>query len=128
MQLWLIYVQFLVPRCPGSCPLWGGATTVKIDSELEYKLCEILDSKYNLHCWSTCELFYYIQWMGYKGTNEEYQWTATMNLTHTDKLIEEFHQRYPTKPSPDLFTPDHDDCVACQQKAIKQHKALREQA
>ena len=22
MQLWLIYVQFLVPRCPGSCPLW----------------------------------------------------------------------------------------------------------
>ena len=28
MWLWLIYVRFLVPQCPGSCPLWGGATTV----------------------------------------------------------------------------------------------------
>ena len=85
---------------------------IEIDGELEYKLCEILDSKYDLCCWSTCELFYYIQWMGYEGTDKEYQWTTATNLTHADKLIEEFHQCYPTKPSPDIFAPDHDDHVA----------------
>ena len=26
MRLWLIYVQFLVPRCPGSCPLWWSSS------------------------------------------------------------------------------------------------------
>ena len=66
--------------------------------------------------------------MGYEGTDKEYQWTAATNLTHTNELIEEFHQCYPTKPGPDLFTPDHDDRVTRRQKAIKQCKALREQA
>jgi hypothetical protein len=41
---------------------------IEIDGELEYEIREILDSKYDLRCWSTCELFYYVQWMGYEGT------------------------------------------------------------
>jgi len=57
---------------------------------LLYKLHKILDSKYNLHCWSTCELFHYIQWMGYEDTNKEFQWTAATNLMHADQFIEGF--------------------------------------
>ena len=53
---------------------------IEIDGELEYELCEILDAKYDLRCWSTCELFYYVQWMGYEGTDEEFQWIAATNL------------------------------------------------
>jgi hypothetical protein len=100
---------------------------IEIDGELKYELCEILDSKYNLCCWSTCELFYYVQWMGYEGTNEESQWTAATNLTHAHKLIEEFHKRYPTKPSPDIFAPDHETRTARRQSTAKRRKALRAQ-
>jgi hypothetical protein len=33
---------------------------IKIDGKLEYEIREILDSKYDLRCWSMCKLFYYI--------------------------------------------------------------------
>ena len=100
---------------------------IEIDSELEYELREILDSKYDLRCWATCELFYYVQWIGYEGTDEEFQWTAATNLTHADELIEEFHKRYPAKPGPDIFAPDHDARAARRQSAAKRRKALRAQ-
>ena len=65
--------------------------------------------------------FYYIYWTSYKGTNEEYQWTAATNLTHADEIIAEFHAWYPDKPGPNHFAPDHNTCVArcwqAQQKA-----------
>jgi hypothetical protein len=66
--------------------------------------------------------------MGYKGTNKEFQWTAAPNLTHANEVIEEFHQRYPAKPSSDHFAPDHDARVTRCQGAAKQCKALRAQA
>jgi len=100
---------------------------IEIDGEIEYELREILDSKYDLRCWATCELFYCVQWLGYKGTDEEFQWTTATNLTHTDELLEEFHKRYPTKPGPDIFAPDHEARAARRQSAAKRRKALREQ-
>ena len=34
MRLWLIYVQFSVPRCLGSCLLWGAQpSATKLDTE-----------------------------------------------------------------------------------------------
>ena len=86
---------------------------IEIDGELEYEIREILDSKYDLRCWASCELFYYVQWTGYKGTDEEFQWTAATNLTHVDEIVAEFHERYPDKPGPDHFAPDHDARVTC---------------
>ena len=99
-----------------------------MDGEVEYEIREVLDSKYDLRCWSTCELFYYVRWTGYEGTDEEYQWTAATNLTHADEIIEEFHERYPAKPGPDLFAPDHDARVVRHKKAADQRRALRRKA
>jgi len=110
-ELWLIHLVFhilqiepLVPnQFPDQQPL--PPEPIRIDSDIKYKLCKILDSKYNHHCWSTCALFYLIQWLGYKGTDEQIQWTAATYVKHANDLIEDFHKHYPTKPSPDIFAP-----------------------
>src|SRR6266540_2369877 len=42
---------------------------VKVDSELEYKIAEILDTKIDKR--RCCKLLYLVKWLGYEGTNEE---------------------------------------------------------
>ena len=37
---------------------------------------------------------YFVRWLGYEGTDEEYLWVAA------DELIAKFHLRYPNKPGP----------------------------
>jgi hypothetical protein len=101
---------------------------IEMDGELEYEIREILDSKYDLRHWSSCELFYYVRWLGYEGTDEEYQWTSATNLTHAEDVINNFHERYPTKSGPEHFGPEHDACVTRHQAAAKRRKAARQAA
>jgi len=93
-----------------------------VDDDIEYELWEISDSKYNYRYWKTCELFYLVCWTGYKGTDQEHSWISAVNLTHTNKATEEYHERYPNKPGPNCFRPEHDTTVACHMKARKRCK------
>jgi hypothetical protein len=43
---------------------------VEIDSEAEYEISEILDSKTD-RCHRPCDLLYLVSWAGYEGTDEE---------------------------------------------------------
>ena len=36
----------------------------------------------------------------YEGTDKEYSWLPTNELTHTPDLTSDFHSAYPNKPGP----------------------------
>ena len=96
---------------------------IEIDGETEFELREISDSKYDYRYWKTCELFYLVRWSGYEGTDQEYSWISASNLTHADETLEEYHERYPDKPGPDFFGPEHDATLKRHLKARKRRKA-----
>jgi len=69
-----------------------------IDGELEYEVVQILNAK--LDHYHKPPFLYYIYWAGYKGTDEEYSWLSTSELSYASKLIQEFYAQYFTKPGP----------------------------
>jgi hypothetical protein len=74
---------------------------VEIDSEIEYKIAEILDTKLD-----RCQhwpLLYLVRWSGYEGTNEETSWLPADKLSHAPKLVSRFHKAYRLKPGPELL-------------------------
>jgi len=62
---------------------------IEIDSEIEFIVEAILDSKIDGH-W-TCPLQYFVKWEGYNGTPEETSWTDASLCENAPDLIEEFH-------------------------------------
>ena len=66
---------------------------VEVEGEEHYEVSDILDSKINKQ-YQQILLRYFVWWLGYKGTDEEYSWVAA------DELIAEFHLQYPNKPGP----------------------------
>ncbi len=44
-------------------------------------------------------LLYRIQWLGYKGTDEEFAWLPATKFS-ADNFIEDLHHHYPDKPGP----------------------------
>ena len=62
---------------------------VKVNSNLEYKISYILDSR--IDCQRKPLLLYYVQWVGYKGTDEENSWISATELYHAKKLVNDFH-------------------------------------
>jgi hypothetical protein len=117
----VFHVSQLEPAVPNHFPDRAppAPEPVEIDGELEYELHEISDSKYDYRCWKTCELFYLVRWTGYEGTDKEYSWVSALNLTHADEAIDDYHERYPDKPGPDFFSPNHDATVSRHMKARK---------
>ena len=71
---------------------------IDIDRELEFEIAEVVDSKIDKQWW--CKLLYYIRWLGYEDTDEEFSWLPAMELEHTTELVDDFHSAYPTKPGP----------------------------
>jgi hypothetical protein len=71
---------------------------VDVEGDLEYEISEILDSKIDRR--RRCKVQYYIRWLGYEGTDDEYQWIPADELDHASELVEQFHQAYPDKPRP----------------------------
>ena len=69
-----------------------------VDSEPEYEISEILDSKLN-NRWHACKLLYLVRWSD-EGTDEETSWLLATELAHASELISDFHQKYPNKPGP----------------------------
>ena len=69
------------------------------DDEEEYEIDEIVDSKHHkVGC--TCKLYYYVKWLGYEGTPDEYQWLPSTELEHSQEAVSDFHLWYPLKPKP----------------------------
>ena len=71
---------------------------VEVEGELEYEIAEVLNSKIDKQ--RRCKLLYYIRWLSYKGTDDEYSWLPADELTHTPDLVSNFHKAYPLKPGP----------------------------
>ncbi len=73
---------------------------IELDSEMEYEVSEILDSKLDCHFKTGDVLRYLIHWAGYEGTDEETSWVAASDLANSPDLCASFHQWYPQKPGP----------------------------
>jgi len=71
---------------------------VEINSDLEYEVSEVLNSKINnRHC---CKLLYLVRWLGYEGTDKETSWLPATEIDHTQELLSDFHAWYLDKPGP----------------------------
>jgi len=74
-----------------------------LDSEPEFEISEILDSKVDCRH-RTCKLLYLVHWSGYKGTDEEMSWLLATELGNTMELLENYHVRYPDHSRPCSIT------------------------
>ena len=78
------------------------STPVIIDSESEYEISQIVDSKIN-HQW-VCKLLYKMIWLEYEDTEDKFEWIPISELTHATNLVSNFYITYPAKPSPLPFS------------------------
>ena len=97
----VFHVSQLEPATPNSIP--GRVQTppppIEVNTEPEYEISEILDSKVDQRRW-TCQLLYLVRWAGYEGTDEETSWILATELGHAQELVADFHRAYPDKPGP----------------------------
>jgi hypothetical protein len=70
---------------------------IELEDGDHYELKAILDSKIDWRYWT--KVRYYVEWLGYEGTDEQYSWVGADDIS-ADELVAEFHQRYPNKPRP----------------------------
>jgi hypothetical protein len=97
----VFHVSMLQPTTPDVIPgrVQPLPPLVEIDGEDEFEIHAILDSKLDRR-FQKCPLRYFIQWAGYAGSPEEFQWIAADELAHVPDLLEAFHQANLTKPGP----------------------------
>jgi hypothetical protein len=60
-----------------------------IDVAEHFELAAVLDSKID-RCYCHCPLGYYVEWLGWSSTGDQYQWIAAFNLDALE-LLAEFH-------------------------------------
>jgi len=71
---------------------------LEIDSNLEFEVAQILDSKFDRH--RKEPLLYLVQWSGYEGTPDEYSWAPATDLENAADLVSDYHSLYPKRPGP----------------------------
>jgi hypothetical protein len=96
----VFHVSMLEPATPNEIPNRTSSPPppIEVQGELEYEISEVLDSKIDRR--RTCKLLYYVRWLGYEGTDDEYSWLPAPELDHAKELISDFHSAYPDKPGP----------------------------
>jgi len=96
----VFHVSQIKPAPLSNIPNWVNPPPLplEIDTNLEFKVAQILDSKLN-RCKKRPWL-YLIQWSGYKGTLDKYLWTPMANLENATNLVSDYHSLYPKKPGP----------------------------
>ena len=70
-----------------------------VDGDEHYEIKQIVDSKYDRR-FKTDKLRYYVEWLGYENTDDQYSWVGSKDIDAPEHL-ENFHLRYPDKPGPD---------------------------
>jgi len=97
----IFHVSMLEPSIPNTIPdqVQPPPLPVMVDGEPEYKISEILDSKFD-NRWHLCKLLYLVRWSGYEGTDKEISWLLATKLGNAPELINHFHHQYPHKPGP----------------------------
>jgi len=67
----VFHVSMLEPHTPSTTPNRTELppAPVEVEGDLEYEIAEILDTKIDKR--RRCKLLYYVQWLGYEGTDEE---------------------------------------------------------
>ena len=92
----VINESYLTPFYPASFPNQQKPPPpppIEIEGEVEYEVEKILDSRRRRN-----RLEYLIKWKGYP--TEENTWEPTVNVSHADDLIAEFHEAHPERPAP----------------------------
>ena len=97
----VFHVSMLEPVTWNSIPnrIQSPPPPVKIDSEPEYEISEILDSKVDKRR-RHCNVLYLVRWAGYEGTDEETSWVLASELRNAPEIVSDFHAAYPAKPGP----------------------------
>ena len=96
----VFHISMLKPTMSNSFPKRTelALTLVIINGKPKYKISWIVDSK--IDHWQACKLLYKVIWLGYKDTEDEFEWIPTSELTYVADLVSDFHIAYSTKPSP----------------------------
>jgi transposase InsO family protein len=96
----VFHVMLLEPHTPNTIPnrIQPPPPPVEIEGQLEYEVEVILDSKLDRRYRNP--LFYLVKWKGYAHDDNEAQtWQPAENVEHAHDAIEEFHSKYPSKPT-----------------------------
>jgi hypothetical protein len=95
----VFHVCLLEPTHPDPFPnhIQPPPPPVEINSELEYEIAEIVDSKIDCHCHSK-GLIYCVCWSGYEHTNDKFSWLPAVELVNAHDMIMDFHHVHPNKP------------------------------
>jgi len=96
----VFHVSMLEPATPNEIPnrTQSPPPPVEVQGELEYEIAEVVDSKIDRR--RACKLLYFVRWLGYENTDEEFSWLPATELEHAKELISDFHSAYPHKPGP----------------------------
>lgn len=96
----VFHVSRLEPYQPNTIPnrIQPPPPPIEIENDIEYEVEAILDSKIDRRYRSE-PLRYLVRWSGYSGP-EATSWEPPSNLENCPDLVQVFHQRNPTKPSP----------------------------
>ena len=96
----VFHVSMLEPAIPNEIPnrVQSPPPPVDVEGDLEYEIAEVLDSKTDRR--RACKLLYYVRWLGYENTDEEYSWLPATELDNAKDLVSDFHSAYPDKPGP----------------------------
>ena len=72
---------------------------IQIDGEEEYEVEEIVDSRLYYG-----RLQYHVQWEGYGPHKRTWEYAEELQ-NHASEAVDEFHRRYPQRPSPTVPRP-----------------------
>ena len=100
----VFYVSLLKPYSPNTIPgcQQDPPPPVIVEDQTEYEVDKILDSKILQQ-----KLFYLVDWKGYSPS--KCSWEPADHLSHCPNLVQEFHLRYPLKPTPEQIPWEEDD-------------------
>jgi len=87
------------PTYPGQATAVPGPVEIDSEGEEQFAVANIINSRNNAR---TGRLQYLVEWLGYEGTDEHTTWEPKENVISAKEKIEEFHHRYPEKPSTDI--------------------------
>jgi len=92
----VFHVSLLRPASPSNIPGRHIDPPGPIDLEEDiYAVKEIVDSRIRRN-----KLEYRVEWEGYENTPDQFSWEPAENLVNLTDEVDEFHARFPDKPSP----------------------------